>query len=248
MRPTTGAALPFHSPAVDRFSLANGTEVLLLERHALPTVYWQIQFPTGSVTDPPGKEGRAALCTYLLVQGGAADTVTRLADSASDISVNWGLDTVALNGFALTQHLNETLDLWRLTLDFPGMDAGQLAWVRQQLQGQLLQQRADPTAIAWRTLCAWPMARTIRMRACPRPGPTTPSPWTIAGSFSKRCVRQVRACSWRATSRTQLLRRSSPPGSEPPELPRPCPRRRRGHPTARASHSQTPRARRKPRS
>lgn len=160
MAPVPGAESPFVSPAVDRFTLGNGIEVLLVERHTLPTVYWQIQFPTGSVNDPTGKEGMSALCMWLLVQGGAPDTVTRLADMGSDLSANWTLDTVSLSGFALTQHFDATLDLWALTLAQPGKYAAQLAWVRQQSQGRLLQAQSDPNAVAARLLPALALGAT----------------------------------------------------------------------------------------
>jgi zinc protease len=149
MAPAPGVPIPFVSPAVDHFTLNNGVDVVLVERHALPTVYWQIQYPGGPLRDPPGKEGRAALCMWLLVQGGDRDTVERLGNMGSNISASWSTDTTSLSGFALTQHFGATSDLWAHTLARPGSSNEALAWVRQQIKGRLLQGRSDPNTIAY---------------------------------------------------------------------------------------------------
>jgi len=145
-------ARPFQSPTVERFTLGNGTQVLLVERHTIPMVFWDLQFPTGSIIDPPGKEGLSALCMWLVVQGGPPDAVERLADMASTLYATWSFDIDALQGFALRANLDATIDLWAETLRRPGMFAGQLAYVRRQSQARLLQAQASPASIAGRIL------------------------------------------------------------------------------------------------
>jgi zinc protease len=145
-------ARPFETPTADRFTLGNGTEVLLVERHTIPMVFWELQFPTGSITDPPGKEGRSALCMWLVVQGGPADAVERLADMASTLYSTWGTDIDALQGFALRANLDATVDLWAETLRMPGASAAQLDYVRRQSLARLLQAQANPASIASRIL------------------------------------------------------------------------------------------------
>jgi predicted Zn-dependent peptidase len=145
-------ARPFQSPTAERFTLGNGTQVLLVERHTLPMVFWELQFPSGSISDPPGKEGRSALCMWLVVQGGPPDAVDRLADMASTLYASWSADLDALQGFSLRANLDATVDLWAETLRMPGMSSAQLAYVRRQSQARLLQAQANPSSIAWRIL------------------------------------------------------------------------------------------------
>jgi predicted Zn-dependent peptidase len=152
MRPQPAPAAIFAGPAVDRFRLGSGPEVILVERHTVPLVSWTLEFPTGSESDPAGKEGLAGMCMWLLIGGGPADSVDRLADMSSTIQSRWGLDAVAVEGFALRAYLDPTLDLWTQTLTMPGMSEGQLDWVRRQSQTRLLQSQADPFAMSRRIL------------------------------------------------------------------------------------------------
>jgi zinc protease len=147
VRPQPEAPRPFDPPSIQRFTLTNGADVILVERHALPMISWQILFPTGSLADPPGKEGRARLCTSLMVQG-QGDTADLLADFASTVSVGSGFDLTYLYGWSLRRHLDDTLDLWARVLTMPGMTADQLAQVRARALPGLAQLRTSPTAIA----------------------------------------------------------------------------------------------------
>jgi zinc protease len=148
-RPMPGPAHPFRLPDAQRFSLASGAEVLLIERHTVPYVYWEMQFPGGGASDPPGKEGRADLCTGLMVQA-QGDTASRLADMASTVSIASGRDTTTLRGFALRSRFEATLDLWARVLTLPGNSSTDLDRVRQRRLASLSAARSDPGSIASR--------------------------------------------------------------------------------------------------
>src|SRR5262249_19577716 len=60
--------------------LPNGLTLLLMERHQLPLVSFQLIVKTGSVADPPGKEGLSSVTAELLRKG----TKTRSADKISE--------------------------------------------------------------------------------------------------------------------------------------------------------------------
>jgi predicted Zn-dependent peptidase len=76
---TAPASQLFELPEYKRVQLPNGLTLLLLEKHALPMVSIEVGLRSGSVTDPPGKEGAASLTASLLRKG----TVTRSSEQVS---------------------------------------------------------------------------------------------------------------------------------------------------------------------
>jgi zinc protease len=147
-----GTPRPFVPPTVLRFMLPTGVDVILVERHTLPIVTWQAVFPGGYLSDPPGKEGRADLCTGLIVQGGQEDTADLLADYGSSIHIASSLDEMSLQGFSLGRNLDSTLELWAHILTMPGMEAADLDRQRASRVTGILQARANPSALASRLL------------------------------------------------------------------------------------------------
>ena len=67
--PAAGVATGFRVPAPVRTVLKNGLTVLVLERHSIPLVQLRLMVKSGSVADPAGKEGTAALTARLLKRG-----------------------------------------------------------------------------------------------------------------------------------------------------------------------------------
>lgn len=62
----------FELPEYKRVPLPNGLMLLLVEKHALPMISVEIGLRSGSVADPPGKEGTASLTASLLRKGTAS--------------------------------------------------------------------------------------------------------------------------------------------------------------------------------
>jgi predicted Zn-dependent peptidase len=69
----------FQLPAYRRVPLPNGITLLLLEKHELPLISVEIALRSGSVADPAGKEGVAAMTASLLRKG----TTTRSSEQFS---------------------------------------------------------------------------------------------------------------------------------------------------------------------
>src|SRR5262249_58061385 len=66
-------------PPYKRVVLPNGLTLLLMERHELPLVSLQLIVKTGSVADPAGKEGLAAITAELLRKGTKARTADKIS-------------------------------------------------------------------------------------------------------------------------------------------------------------------------
>jgi len=62
--------LSFHLPTADRIMLDNGIAVYLLENAELPLVKIKVLVRTGSIYDPPGKEGLSELTATMMETGG----------------------------------------------------------------------------------------------------------------------------------------------------------------------------------
>jgi predicted Zn-dependent peptidase len=67
-------------PPYKKVTLRNGLTLLLMERHEVPLVSFQMLVKTGSTADPAGKEGLAAVTAELLRKG----TRSRSADKVSE--------------------------------------------------------------------------------------------------------------------------------------------------------------------
>ena len=74
--PAPGRLRPVRFPPFREVALSNGMTLLLVENHEQPTLSVTLSFRAGSVYDPAGKEGTAALVAELLTKG----TPTRTAD------------------------------------------------------------------------------------------------------------------------------------------------------------------------
>jgi zinc protease len=74
----TPAAATF--PEFERAKLANGLEVLLVERHAVPTIEMQLLVDCGSAADPQGLSGLASMTLNLLDEGTATKTAVEICE------------------------------------------------------------------------------------------------------------------------------------------------------------------------
>lgn len=94
-----------------------GLDVVLVERHDLPTIALDLRLRGGSVQDPPQQEGRAAVCMALLTEGSAGKDKLQLAEAIGDLGVglqSWaGVDEQGLGMTVLSPRLGEALDLLR---------------------------------------------------------------------------------------------------------------------------------------
>ena len=101
-------------PQIWRWKQA-GLDVVLVERHDLPTIALDLRLRGGSVQDPEGKEGRASTCMALLTEGSASKDKLQLAAATADLGVglqSWaGVDEQGVGLSVLTPRLQEALAL-----------------------------------------------------------------------------------------------------------------------------------------
>ncbi|HEV8238284.1 MAG TPA: pitrilysin family protein [Thermoanaerobaculia bacterium] len=153
-QPAAAAAKTLVPPGIEHFQLADGVDVYLVERHALPTVSLDLAFPGGAIDDPAGKAGRAALCMNLLDDG--TDKLDKVAfeeaqaDIGSSVDAWAGSEQQGLSATTLTKNLGRTLDLWADTLLRPGLRQSDHERNVLQQMASIRQSKGAPTSIGRR--------------------------------------------------------------------------------------------------
>ena len=106
-------------PQIERFTLPNGLEVLLLPDGANPFVDLRFFVKAGASSDPVGKEGLADLTASMLTNGTATrsedDIAEALDDMGASLSASASIDGLMLNGSVVTldaAHLGTFLEVF----------------------------------------------------------------------------------------------------------------------------------------
>jgi zinc protease len=105
----------FTPPTPTEHTLGNGAKVWVIEDHALPLVSLRVTVPGGSATDPPGKEGRAALSDMMMTRGAggldAEEFAEDLAQHAIDLEIETDRSTSTIAMSMKRDQLDHALDL-----------------------------------------------------------------------------------------------------------------------------------------
>jgi zinc protease len=127
-------------PAFRKVKLKNGMSVLLMEQHEVPLISFNLIVKAGSVADPAGKEGVAAVTAELLRKG----TRTRSADQLSAeldfiggiLGASATFDYTGANAEFVKKDINKGLDLFSdvlLNPQFPQDEVTKL--LKQRIDG-----------------------------------------------------------------------------------------------------------------
>ena len=152
--PVAGAPRAAVTPKAERWKLANGMEVLLVERHELPVVTLELVLEGGSAWDPLGKEGLASVCMALQGEGTRALDKLQFAEALADLGstvATWAsVDQQGMQAAALKRNLLPTLDLFADTVLRPGLRPDDLARLVARRQAALQASKGNPASVAAR--------------------------------------------------------------------------------------------------
>ena len=99
---------PVQFPPFREVALPNGMTLLLVENHEQPTLSVSLSFRAGSVYDPAGKEGVAAIVAELLTKGTPTQTAEQIAAAiegvGGSIGASAGDDFLAVSADVLSDH------------------------------------------------------------------------------------------------------------------------------------------------
>jgi zinc protease len=99
---------PVQFPPFREVALPNGMTLLLVENHEQPTLSVSLSFRAGSVYDPAGKEGVAAIVAELLTKGTPTQNAEQIAAAiegvGGSIAASAGDDFLAVSADVLSDH------------------------------------------------------------------------------------------------------------------------------------------------
>jgi zinc protease len=154
--PALGAEAALKLPGLQRRQLSNGLEVVLAEAHKVPVVQMNLLVRGGWSADRHEKLGVASFMSRMQDEGTKKRTTLQISDEeqrlGAQINTNSGLDncTVSLN--ALKARFEPSLALWSDVVLNPSFPADEIERQRQQVIGQIQQDRKRPVQMGLRIL------------------------------------------------------------------------------------------------
>ena len=136
-------------PVFEQHSLANGATLLLMQKHDTPLVSMRVLACTGSLGDPPGKEGTATLLAELLQKGAGARDAAGFAEAienaGGELDAAAQTETIGLGAGFLSRDVDLMVGLMADALLRPRFDPAEFAKARTQaIQSIAAAKDADP--------------------------------------------------------------------------------------------------------
>jgi zinc protease len=122
------------TPPFERVQLANGTVLLLMERHDVPLIQFDARIRGGGALDPSDRSGVASLLASLLEKGaGERDSLTfaqTVASVGGAIQTDASVEAIVVNGSVLARDRKLMVELLADMLQRPQLDESELQALR----------------------------------------------------------------------------------------------------------------------
>ncbi|MEO5618387.1 MAG: pitrilysin family protein [Candidatus Eisenbacteria bacterium] len=143
-------------PPITRTTLKNGLTVIVLPTHRLPLVDFLLQVRTGSVADPPGREGLAGLTGDLLTQGAGRRSARQIAEDIAfvggELAAESGEERLSVSCEVLKRDFAVGLELLRDVVVSPSFSREEFERRKSEALGAIASAKDDPDATAEREL------------------------------------------------------------------------------------------------
>ncbi|PJK07816.1 peptidase M16 [Lysobacteraceae bacterium NML08-0793] len=144
-------------PALQRATLANGSTLILAERHDIPVVQMRYLMDGGYASDAlAGRLGRASFATGMLTEGaGQYDALSfkaRAESLGAQLGAGASLDGAQVSLSAMKNRLDESVGLLADMLRRPQFNPADIERVRAQRLAGIAQEKAQPSSVAMRVL------------------------------------------------------------------------------------------------
>lgn len=154
--PQSGPAQELELPPMQRATLSNGVEVVLLERHDLPLLNLQLITRAGYAADPKGKEGLANLSMGLLDEGTQHRSALEIAGALEELGAQVGswasLSNLNLSLSTVNTRFPQALEIFSEIALQPSFAAEELERLRPRLIAGIAQEKARPYSAGIRVL------------------------------------------------------------------------------------------------
>jgi zinc protease len=150
--PKSGSEPKFSLPAIQRAKLANGLEIILVEKRDLPIVNMNLVFRGGRALDPADMPGLADMTAAMWDEGTPTRSSEAIAEQLGGLGASLGVscdfDTSSVRLFSLKRNLDAALDIYTDVIRNPAFAEQELHRQRTITLGRLTQIRNEPTALA----------------------------------------------------------------------------------------------------
>ncbi|MFT5356724.1 MAG: zinc protease [Polyangiales bacterium] len=154
--PPSGPARDISFPAITRVVLANGLEVNTVTSGNLPAVHMRLVIRSGAETDPAGRAGLSNLVAEMLREGtrqhSSAEIAERIEFLGADLSVGADEENVHLVFRALSDQLDEALDILAELVTEPAFSNDELEKLKRRENDRLALSSRQPRWLARREL------------------------------------------------------------------------------------------------
>jgi len=151
-KPTRLAPLRF--PPFKEATLANGLQLVVVERHEQPVISVSLAFRAGDIYDPAGKEGLSELTAELLSKGTDTRTADQIAATiegvGGSLSASSGPDFLTISVDALSDQAELVFDLLGDVTLHSTFPEGELELARTRALSALALQLSQPSSVAQR--------------------------------------------------------------------------------------------------
>lgn len=154
--PTVGALPELDLPELTTFTLSNGLEVALAERHDVPTVQMSLVFDSGYAADFGDKPGTASFTMNMLKEGttnrDALELQADLDSLGTNLNASASLDSSRISMDTLTTNLSPSLEIFADVLLNASFSADEIERKRSIWLQNITKEKAQPQAQALRVL------------------------------------------------------------------------------------------------
>jgi zinc protease len=146
--------LPARFPPFEEVRLANGIDLVVVERHQVPVASVSLSFRAGGVYDPPGREGLTELVAEVLTKGttsrSAEDIATTIEGAGGSLSARSGDDFLTISANALSDHLELVFGLLGDVMLHATLPSSELELARTRALSSLTLALSQPRSLAAR--------------------------------------------------------------------------------------------------
>ncbi len=152
--PVNTEILRVRLPRPREVKLDNGLDILVLERHKLPTVAFTLWIKTGALNDPRDLPGLAKFTADMLREGTSHRTSAQLARDVDDIgaslgaSASFGRNVSIVTASGLVENTSRILELMSDMVLNPTFSNDELAKYKKRQLAGLQQMRSEPGFLA----------------------------------------------------------------------------------------------------
>jgi predicted Zn-dependent peptidase len=146
--PAVGPPPALKLPAVERRTLSNGLQVLVIGVHKVPAVHLELAVRTGVGADPPSKAGLSSLTADMLDEGAGSRSALEVSDAVeflgADLSTSGGVDAAFVQLHVPVARLADALPIMADVIARPTFPDAELKRLRDERLAALLEMQDDP--------------------------------------------------------------------------------------------------------